>query len=376
LGSLAGYVYADGNNNGIKDPGEAGIGGATIVLTGTNDLGQAVSVTQTTAADGSYRFGNLRPGTYNLTEIQPADFLDGQDALGTNGGTRADDLFSNIVVTPGRSGENYNFGELAPASISGHVFVDSNNNGIRDPGEASINGVQVTLTGTDDLGQAVRITRTTVVSNSYRFTNLRPGIYTVTEAQPEDYLDGKDARGSNGGEVANDRLANIELKAGTAAQEYNFGELAPASLCGYVYVDANNNGIKEQGEAPLAGVTILLTGTDDLGQTVSRSLTTDADGAYSFKNLRPGSYAIRELQPTAYLDGQLTLGNLGGTCIQGQFFVDLSAGARGENYNFGELPPPPPVYVPPPPVSTTPFAYLSYVGFSKRQFLASSFRYR
>ena len=44
----------------------------------------------------------------------------------------------------------------------------------------------------------------------------------------------------------------------------NFGELAPASLSGFVYLDANDNGLKEGGEIGLAA-TLTLTGTDDLG---------------------------------------------------------------------------------------------------------------
>ncbi|HBH54383.1 MAG TPA: hypothetical protein DDY91_21060, partial [Planctomycetaceae bacterium] len=41
--------------------------------------------------------------------------------------------------------------------------------------------------------------------------------------------------------------------------------------------------------------------------------TTDANGAYSFGNLRPGSYQITQTQPAGYLDGQETVGSAGGT---------------------------------------------------------------
>ena len=58
----------------------------------------------------------------------------------------------------------------------------------------------------------------------------------------------------------------------------NFGELAPAKLSGYVYVDADNDGVKDGGEAAIAGVTVTLTGTDDLGNPVSETATTDANG--------------------------------------------------------------------------------------------------
>jgi hypothetical protein len=43
------------------------VGGLTIVLTGINDAGQVVTLTTTTAADGSYIFTGLLPGTYSVS---------------------------------------------------------------------------------------------------------------------------------------------------------------------------------------------------------------------------------------------------------------------------------------------------------------------
>ena len=37
----------------------------------TDDLGNPVTLTTTTAADGTYSFSNLRPGVYKVTETQP-----------------------------------------------------------------------------------------------------------------------------------------------------------------------------------------------------------------------------------------------------------------------------------------------------------------
>ena len=67
-----------------------------------------MSTTTTTAADGSYSFGTLRPGTYTITETQPAGFLDGKDTIGTPGGTTGNDVFSNIVLNEGVNGTNNN----------------------------------------------------------------------------------------------------------------------------------------------------------------------------------------------------------------------------------------------------------------------------
>src|SRR5439155_19103079 len=73
-----------------------------------------------------------------------------------------------------------------------------------------------------------------------------------------------------------------------------FTILAPASLSGVIFEDFNNDGLVDFGEHGIAAVSITLAGTDDLGHTVSQSSTTDADGAYMFLNLRPGSYTVIE----------------------------------------------------------------------------------
>ncbi|QTR50172.1 SdrD B-like domain-containing protein [Candidatus Thiothrix anitrata] len=49
-----------------------------------------------------------------------------------------------------------------------------------------------------------------------------------------------------------------------------------------VLKDLNANGVKDSGETGIAGVTITLTGVDALGQPVTATATTDANGVYSF----------------------------------------------------------------------------------------------
>ncbi len=116
--------------------------------------------------------------------------------------------------------------------------------------------------------------------------------------------------------------------------------LAPSSLSGIVYEDFNDNGQVDFGEQGIAGVTITLTGTDDLGQAVNQTQLTDSDGAYVFLNLRPGNYYLTETQPSGYLQGIDTVGTAGGSLsATDQFFVTLVQGINGLNYNYGEQPP-------------------------------------
>jgi len=69
----------------------------------------------------------------------------------------------------------------------------------RDNGDPGIVGATLNLRGSDYLSAPVWLTTTTTLGGAYAFTNVRSGIYTVTEIQPIGYLDGKDKVGRCGG---------------------------------------------------------------------------------------------------------------------------------------------------------------------------------
>jgi len=224
--SLSGYVYNDCDNDGVKDTGEAAMSGVTVKLSGTDIYGKAVAVTTTTNTLGYYIFTGLNASNaagYTITETTPSGYLDGKDVAGSLGGTAGNDFVKSILINTNSAGVNYNFGELASASLSGYVFVDSNNDCNRS-GEAGIANVVVTLTGTDDRGNAVSLTTKTDSTGKYSFAGLRPGTYTITETTPTGYTDGKNSAGSAGGTASLGKVVGIVLKQGVNGTEYNFGE--------------------------------------------------------------------------------------------------------------------------------------------------------
>ncbi len=117
----------------------------------------------------------------------------------------------------------------------------------------------------------------------------------------------------------------------------------PAQISGFVYEDANDDGIKDVGEVPIANVTLTLTGKDCEGNAVNTVKVTDALGAYSFPNLKPSDasgYKCTETHPLGYLDGKDAKA---GVVIAGSNLTDfietivLVAGDNSINNNFGEL---------------------------------------
>ena len=140
---------------------------------------------------------------------------------------------SNIFYTPqGRlfSADNGDPGSqvVAPSSLSGYVYADINDNGVKSSNENGISGVTVKLSGIDIYGASVAATTTTNSSGYYAFINLAASSlagYKITEVQPSGYIDGKDTIGSLGGTVANDLLTTSMLNTNTCGLNYNFGEL-------------------------------------------------------------------------------------------------------------------------------------------------------
>ncbi|MEL6656096.1 MAG: SdrD B-like domain-containing protein [Bacteroidota bacterium] len=87
------FAWIDEDCDGVQDPGEAGLAGITVTLTGTDMNGNPVTATTVTDENGAYLFTNLPAGfNYKVTfslpdgfEFAPAD-QGGDDALDSDAG--------------------------------------------------------------------------------------------------------------------------------------------------------------------------------------------------------------------------------------------------------------------------------------------------
>ncbi|MFL5328736.1 MAG: SdrD B-like domain-containing protein [Gemmataceae bacterium] len=96
--SVAGSVYIDLNQNGVRDANEQGIGGVPIHLMGTDDKGRPISRTIVTNPSGTFIFTAIRPGNYTLSDAQPAP-LAGAAVVGTQGGVAGTNEISFSLVS-------------------------------------------------------------------------------------------------------------------------------------------------------------------------------------------------------------------------------------------------------------------------------------
>jgi len=107
----------------------------------------------------------------------------------------------------------------AANSIGGSVYVDVNNDGLRQAAELGLPQVLVRLEG-----PVVRSVRTDD-SGHYQFNGLPDGTYVLWEYHPQSFLDGKDTPGTPPlGTAGNDRFTGLVLAGGVQAVNYNFGE--------------------------------------------------------------------------------------------------------------------------------------------------------
>lgn len=336
-GQLGGWVYADGNNDGVRQAGEPGIPGVTLTLTGRSASGLAVNASAVTDADGRYVFTGLLPADasgYTLREAQPVTYADGIDAAGTlNGnpsGSTGNDVLGTIAYAGG-NGENYNFGERG-ASLAGLVYNDANGNGTRDAQDLPIAGVTITLTGTDAAGHPLTRTAVTGPDGRYLLPNLPMpdgNGYMLTQTQPSGYDEGNAKPGTLGGNAQGPSRLHVSFSApGTEGTGYDFSERnsQPASLEGRVWFDQSHNRLRDSGESKGEGWTVELMRCPDGGNACAESalvalysVTSAADGSYRFGDLVPGEYRVRFRSP----DGRL---------VGGVWPTDASANAAGGAY--------------------------------------------
>ena len=79
---------------------------------------------------------------------------------------------------------------------------------------------------------------------------------------------------------------------------YDFCEIPPANLCGFVYVDLNNNGHRDAGEAGIAGVTLIL--KDANGNPTGATTVTDSTGVLLLHRPAAGHvHALPKFSPPA-----------------------------------------------------------------------------
>ena len=180
--------------------------------------------------------------------------------------------------------------------VSGTVWAENDYNGLFATDETKLQDITVQLIS--DNGTVVATAQTNKLGQ-YDFTGLAPGNYYVkfTSQSFVGYNavpDGGNSIVQQASKGINDSYAQTPVFALTYNDvlEKSFGIYVPSTVSGFAWDDANQNGIYDNREAKIANVTITLTDadgnslTDVYGNPIAAVLT-DANGNYSFTNVRP-----------------------------------------------------------------------------------------
>ncbi|MEE4311778.1 MAG: SdrD B-like domain-containing protein [candidate division KSB1 bacterium] len=300
---LGDFVWEDLNKNGVQDVGEPGIPGVTVELYNNVNFDELIDM-DVTDANGLYSFPNVNPGTYKVKFYPPA----GYEPTSQNQGDDAKDsdpdpatgMTDFITLLPEESNPTIDAGYFRPASLGDFVWEDLNGDGIQDQGESGIGDVQVDLL--DGAGNFLQTT-TTAPDGSYGFADLDPGDYIVKFYKPNGYdptlqdQGGDDALDSDADPTSGESHV-VSLESGEHDPTIDAGYFQPASLGDYVWNDVNRDGVQDQSESAIEGVTVNL--LDGQGSPTGQSTTTDANGFYEFTDLAPGDYIVEFEQPATY----------------------------------------------------------------------------
>ncbi len=212
------------------------------------------------------------------------------------------------------------------ATVGDFVWRDANSDGIQNATEAGFGGVTVRIystnntdTPTDDILVG---TTATASDGSYQFTGLNTAAqYYLEVLAPDGFgfsLPNQGASDELDSDVAvtTGRTGAFSVVSG-ANGRWDAGLFKLSTIAGYVWNDADADNTLDSDEGFLSNWTVYLDLDDDFQLDAGEpSRLTDAQGAYSFAGLRPGTYVVAQVIPPGWeqtVPGAAGANSAGGT---------------------------------------------------------------
>lgn len=282
---------------------------ATLVFTVGVDASGTITNTATVAADNGETNTNNNTATEDITATPTADLIVTKTVDETNA-LAGSNLVYTVTVT--NQGVSTAVDATATDTLpSGVTFVS----GLGPNNEAlTVNNGVVTVNGGN-----------LAPNGSFSFTINATINAGVTADQVNNVAVSTTTNESNTGNNSASATTTIDP--------------ATASVSGFVYVDTDNDGVRDANEVGIPNVALALTGTDAFGNPVSLQATTDSNGQYIFSGLAQGtSYRIDQTQPAGFRDGQETAGTGATATVVDDAFTELglAQAANATDFNFGE----------------------------------------
>ena len=305
--SISGNVWNDTDADRVKDSGETNRSGARVYVDkdrdGVYDSGEQYGYTNTS---GNYTITGVPSGSTRVRVVPPSGYRVSTPISG----------YHDLTLSGNTSGRNFGVtNKPLTYSLSGHVFTDSDGDGIKDSGEYSRSGVKVYLDkdkdGVLDSGEKYTYTNS---SGNYAFTGLTAGSTRVRIVGISGYRISTPSAGYH----------DFYLSGNTSGR--NFGVTQKTLITGRAWVDSDKDGYKDSTESVLSNWMVFIDkdkdGRYDSGETYTR---TDSAGNYRFTGLSAGTHRVRIVQASGYTRISPT---------SGYFEKYLSNGQTWSNNNF------------------------------------------
>jgi uncharacterized repeat protein (TIGR01451 family) len=200
--------------------------------------------------------------------------------------------------------------------LTGHVFADYDGDGVQDPGEPPLPGVEVAVT--DSAG-------TTVV-----VTTDGNGDWSLVVPVGETSIDVDESTVPAGWVLTTDNeMQTVWVDPSGATEDVGYRP-PPAAISGTLWLDLDGDySTQSLGEPPLPGVRVVL--LDGSGVVVAETVT-DADGFYEFGGLAPGTYTV-EVDGSAVPAGTVIVADPD-SVVDAETTVPLDAGERVDDRDF------------------------------------------
>ncbi len=293
--SVGDFVWFDQDRDGTQNEGKniTGEAGVTVKLL---DLDGKVVDAEVTGPDGHYQFDNLTPGAwYKVQSVAPRNY---GLTLKNRGSDRAKDSDADpatgetdlFQVMAGEFRNDIDAGVVPAGSVGDRVWMEiGKNDGIQAPNEEGVPGVKVQLL---EWGVSVVDEQTTDAEGNYHFDGLNPDIpYKVKWVLPDGWTAkftkrwvGNDPAKDSDADPATGESQLFSVAPGEFKDDIDAG-LYTASVGDFVWWDKNGDGIQDDNEPGVAGVTVKL--LDNATGKVLQTTTTDPGGLYMFKGLDP-----------------------------------------------------------------------------------------
>ena len=337
-GSISGVIWLDENEDGTRGEGELLMSGVSLEL--VDERGGAV-VKRTASTDQGFRFDNVRPGAYTVRLTLPDQSSPAADSASTFVANGLRMTQTGVTVEAGEDVDGLTTGLISATSVAGRLYLDEN--GARTP----LAGVTVSLYKGGELSPLMTVL--TDDSGRYRFDGLWPADYYLEAGLPSgtifvrpddpNYESGASAVTASGEGAGTSELFYLHMAQHRLDMDVIY--IKPARVGDLAWLDENGNGLVDEGEPGIPGVTVQL--LQD-GEAVYETVT-DAYGYYLFTDVYPGAYtlvakAYPELTPTSQVEALRIISSclVGGDGTEAHSDpFEVESGSLNVNYDLGYL---------------------------------------